>query len=743
MFNKLPADFNAEWYRANYPDVAQSGMSAREHYLRFGRRMGRKASGGPASAERTGTASTIEAPDAGLPKSPSSEELSPRPSRPAIIDRPANFDSADVSPLPAPVGEMANSDQGLSLDTIGKGPFASPDEEARLRTPVKAYARMLSLQQAEASDESPAIGLCGAEFFQTGETRIDTAWFPSESRLRLRISGGSGATAASKGWVLRAFQAEPANPDRLKMAGQGIQLPALGPVFHDLDLIHPLMPLLLELSDAEGLTRDIALLPFPSLLPGGMHEVELKALQNEANPMDAFWALSASFLLELVGGPEWKARSISALSLREPGLTAENTCASTAIRDWIRAVFGLPTEPADETAAPESGEAGKRKTRRSAGSSGDPASGGVRLVLPGNALPSISALVSRGIELGAAAHLTGPFLVSEPRQSRPQWSVTLPADRDYGPAIPILRPVEGAVGAKAQPRCPVHLAIVPSPASLLGDLLSPSVTEDGVGEALLDKKQPLTVVLDAADATRTAALVRALRECTGLGELELLVRLPGNDEELRVVLDELCGDEGWTAVSFGADLRELAQGSANEMMLTVSDRISLPGSDVLARLCAMLRSDEAAGSASCTLLGEKIIKKQTVLQPASAGLFPSHVAFAGSPRLAFSEPDAAQALSSVAYPVVANTMLLTVWRRRALANLPRPSGPVPPAFVDIRLGLDLLAAGYRNLCTTEIRAALSGAYVRRDVIDPVGSNYVHPDLWGHLLTQVTLLRELN
>ncbi len=61
------------------------------------------------------------------------------------------------------------------------------------------------------------------------------------------------------------------------------------------------MPLLLELADADGVTRAIALMPFPSLLPGGLHAAELRALQNEPNPIGAFWSLSELLLQETVG----------------------------------------------------------------------------------------------------------------------------------------------------------------------------------------------------------------------------------------------------------------------------------------------------------------------------------------------------------------------------------------------------------------------------------------------------------
>ncbi len=70
------------------------------------------------------------------------------------------------------------------------------------------------------------------------------------------------------------------------------------------------------------------------------------------------------------------------------------------------------------------------------------------------------------------------------------------------------------------------------------------------------------------------------------------------------------------------------------------------------------------------------------------------------------------------------------------------SGPVPAAGEDIRLGLDLMQAGYRNWCTTQVSARLAGSYAPRDMIDPVGAAYLQPERWEDILGRVTVVREL-
>jgi hypothetical protein len=190
------------------------------------------------------------------------------------------------------------------------------------------------------------------------------------------------------------------------------------------------------------------------------------------------------------------------------------------------------------------------------------------------------------------------------------------------------------------------------------------------------------------------------------------------------------------------DLGEIARGTKHDLILTLDDRVRLTDTAAIAALCRFLQTDQSIASASCVLLGRAVLKKQTVLQPGSGGLFPGCLSFASSPRLSFFEPDVLQPLSRLAYPVVANTLLLTIWRRSALAGLAPLAGPVPKTSADIKLGLDLMEAGYRNICTSEVTAAVCEPYARRDVIDPVGSAYLQPDRWEEVLGRVTVLREL-
>ncbi|HET6535577.1 MAG TPA: hypothetical protein VFG41_05285 [Sphingomicrobium sp.] len=704
---KLPADFDPQRYRAAYPDVALTGMDPAEHYQRFGRIIGRNPSGkgappgGPAKPPKT----TAEAPK--------QTATAPAPDRPnAIVDRPANFFPEEAIPAPAPPKSGADAKGVFTLEVLGNGVL----EETR--APLALYARMFGIEGAGRRLEADI----GADAFLGGGTRVENAWFIGTSALRLMITGG----AAAENWAFRAYQADPTAAGELRPAGAGVQLPGLGPVFHDLELRHPLMPVILELSDTDDVTRAFALLPFPSLLPGGLHGAELRALQPEPNPMEAFWTLSSLLLRELLGAPGWPQRSIAKLSIIGSGGAEKCALLSDNVQRWLSAVFnlavGCPSAP---------------KRRKGSGAKAA-RGGGLHLLLPEDCIPTISGLVSRQLHACAKGRITSPYLVAESESHRPRWSVVLPQDWDPGPNAPALEGNSVARRGAAEPNGPpIHLAIAlrPPPEPKIPQQPPPALAKSArAGPAL-------TMVLDASDANRTGAVVRALKAATGATELDLMVRLSGNESVIRGALDSECPAGTWSAVDAGSDLSLIAAKARHDLLLTISDRVSLDGARTLQVLSDML-ADAQVASASCMLLAEASIKKKVVLQPATGGLFPAGVSFATSPALTFNEPDVLQPLPDLTYPVVANTFLLTLWRTRALADLPRPSRPLPVSSTDIRVGLALADRGLRSLCTTKACAKIAGQYVRRDAIDPIGQTYLNPQHWQQLLGRVTLLRQL-
>jgi hypothetical protein len=244
----------------------------------------------------------------------------------------------------------------------------------------------------------------------------------------------------------------------------------------------------------------------------------------------------------------------------------------------------------------------------------------------------------------------------------------------------------------------------------------------------------MTVLIDGADADRSSAMVQAIR--AGQAEqTDILLR----DSTVDGALDlGLASDVPTFAAE--RDLTELARESRHALLLTISDRVDVD-EEALVSLIALL-DDQNVASASCVLLGDVTAKTDRVARPAFGGIFPAGVSFISSPALSYSEPDVLQPLPQLVYPVVANTRHFTIWRASALAQLPPSQAGARAPAADVRLGLDLMAAGYRNVCSSRVMVQIHGPNMRQDGIDPVGPNYIPISDWQNILGRVTILREL-
>lgn len=679
----VPQDFDPAWYAARYADVGLSGLSPRDHFRRFGSRMGRSPNG---RSEMPVLSAKIEAPTRGGSDSSSRRAERTVPSEAsAIIDRPADLD------LTMPV--IVGSSRLHRSEAVSLRDFAKNEQSAA----VTALVRLLGMHLASGND---GLATCNAQPFRLEASRIANAWFAGGNCIRIMLAADHDASAPPL--VLNAYQVSASETGYLEIVDEPFVIPGDGPGFHDLQVPNRLMPILLELSNLEGAILSQSLVPFPSLLPGGLHWAELKALQNEYDPMEDFWCLSEGLLNAAI-----KKRS-SAGSIRR----VVRTCPAQSpfpgdLIGWMRAMFDIELDDGH-----------------------DDQSQGALLSLPFDCIPTISALASDWT-FDDEETVTGPYLVADAETFRPRWSACLPSDQPPSGNSPS---VLGCGARSSQPAAvaPVHLAI-----AFRGRDEIPARTLPVKIAAI----SAMTVILHVTDSSRAAELMSSLRQLIPDQELEFLLRPTQNHGSILEELDRISGDMAGSVVAFGDDFRDLAGKAKHDRLLSISDRVQLPESSTLAMLHTMLE-DDRAGSASCALLSQTIVKRHAVLQPAAGGIFPAGVSFATSPRLSFYEPDVMQALPNETFPVVANSFGLTLFRRDAVAALPRPMSRVPMDAEDIRLGLDLGQAGYRNMSTTQVSALLTGPFARRDIIDPFGGFYAQPGFWENLLPRVTLLREL-
>jgi hypothetical protein len=231
MTGRLPSDFDAEWYRATYLDVALSGLGAEEHYRRFGRRLGRRVNGGPTEhAFGTQVSAATEDEAATSDIAPTAEVMAQQPF--PIIDRPAGFEMPDPSTGPVRTPSAGSERERFSFAMLLDAALLACERQDQIIKPLLAYGRTFGLNVDKGSLDTDRSHWCGAAAFQKGETRIENAWHVGHSTLRLRLAGGTDVQSDHQ-LTLRAYQADPESPDELVMLGAGIELPSPGPIFHD------------------------------------------------------------------------------------------------------------------------------------------------------------------------------------------------------------------------------------------------------------------------------------------------------------------------------------------------------------------------------------------------------------------------------------------------------------------------------------------------------------------------------
>jgi len=267
-----------------------------------------------------------------------------------------------------------------------------------------------------------ADGFCGPSL------RVDDVWLADDATLMCRVIGGT-ATMPATGLSLAAFQADPPGRAVTRLGRQTIPNGIATTI--GLSLFNPFAPVLLLVQDRYNAVLGTALLPFPSLCRGGMHEGELPLLADGGKGFGDLRAVSDMLLRDAIGAaPQAPAFSLSAIAVDARGASLSERFFDEPFQAWLAAVAGvrvraLPGEaPAQLTASlrpqglPDM-VAARMDRRESEGS--------VVLLLPPDALPSLSVLFSRGQDAPKdGAVVSGAIIVADALTGRPAWSLTFP-----------------------------------------------------------------------------------------------------------------------------------------------------------------------------------------------------------------------------------------------------------------------------------------------------------------------------
>lgn len=772
--------FDAEWYVATYADVGPSGLSPERHYTLCGVHLGRAKNAVEIALGRKAEV-PYQPEDAarmfGRGDGPEVPQQAEHPYS-AIIGAPEGFNKRAPSRLHVASRKLMTglSALGVGADEIG----FNTDTDALVHTsaPMQSLLGLLRTPETTAPDlvlhrmntddvvinrpdGLPDMLRMVSPLFLEGPHKITDAWFATTATLRIAVQGNDilEGEADALG-IIRAWQPDPRNRDAL-IALDEVALPEVGPGFIEIALDNPLMPLLLELADGNGTTRGFALLPYPSLLRGGLHHAESVANQLSLMPMDDIWRLSLALLREHTAGAAQGGFSVARLVMRLAGATGAEAVFSPQVREWLSSLFGLGLHAAGTA---EEDDQGTAWLRSSLGNNASGRGDGLTLTLPARAIPSLQALVSRRLHL-PEGHMDapGPWLVSDAVHAKPLWSVAMPASAAASPDMPLLS--RGGMQASTTEAddtntqgpshwmAPLHLAVVLHTIDIPNDTVQFFPIAPDANIAPPQAPADICIVLTVSDPAEAEASLIALQTQTGLHQMNIILRgrtrsTTDDLERIAAKANQLFGKRLPVMPSHAdtlEDLDALLAATPAQHIVVMDAAVILHDVHIIAALGAELAAGPRIASVSCSLFHSHLGKgNKPALSFASGGLFPAHISLLSAPRLTVTEPDTRNALPASSYPVLANAFELCMIRRTALEETAAArAAMLGTGAVDLHFGLSALAAGWQNICTSRISAGTTRAPLRRDEIDPFGMACILPARWDDLLSQITVLRELR
>lgn len=791
--------FDKDWYMRKYPDAAKSGLSAAEHYLRHGaselRQPGilfdphfytieqspeiQKAKINPLlhfikEGQKLGRKpralfQAMAPAEPFRPLSPSSWPLAAADVAPVAVPRPWARQS-ELTEAPGEGALFAGETLLAARPAATVLAAAKPLLAAFRHMSGLAETNGLAIRRDGGLEALPATGFEPRSYrglgpaFTAGPAKLVDAWYAAGRTLRLRL--GEDDKPGASLLVLRAFQAQPDSGSAPTMVAEAA-LDGTVPGFVDLNLVSAFMPVLLVLSEAEGQATEIGLLPFPSLCRGGMHYAELVGIAQVSNPIQRLQAQSDHFARAVMAAGSGGLPLVGSIKVALRGASGAEPIFASGISAWIARVFNVSVSAAASGEA--AGAGGEYLTRalaeRGPAQDEDGRSGQCSLLLPPDCIPTISALTAVAGNAAAAVR-PGSFFVTDGLSARPRLSVQLPRvmpdllalQPDWAlPAFPVLEPqaaenqAPGLAEAAAAGDFP-HLAIrfvgggETNRAAMLMPL-APDAARPVIAGAAAETG--IDVVIRATTPKALATAVGSLLAQRGVSIAFVRAEHAGSAAAapaLQAVLDALApgrGDvltlTGHSPVGPGA----IIAGSDNHHTLVIDDAVVLHDPRTLETLLALLRDGKTA-SAGCVMLRDAVARRGSALQFESGGYFPSHVSLLASPRLILSLPDLRGALPAASYPVAANDPALVLLSNAALLAAGDPDDPLEASgLANLAFSLGALAAGYRHLCTSAVRATVTGPLPPREAADPPGIGRLPAASWESLLNAVTVLRELH
>ncbi|MCW2338505.1 hypothetical protein M2337_002738 [Sphingobium sp. B2D3A] len=752
------ARFDLRFYLKRNPDVARTNLNPLFHYLTFGRDEGR-------SIRPVGSTESIDSDldmRSGQRQSNAGRQLpkaSPYSSDFRSTWRARQFDWAALSERlndakrPSSPAEPDVSPVDWLATRMGAAAEVETPENCRIRL-FEVMRRDSPTRGAVISAAHPANPSPDRQYAHKllvthglGADAIIDGWFACQGQLTLRLS--SPHPHARR---LRAFQYNPAGEiiccAQADVTGSELELITL-------NLDQELCPVLLTWQTPDGALAASTLLPFPSLLRGGLHHSEIAASEAMSGERPTWEGYMAPLALQAYcwGGAENFA--IKRIMVDLACANGSEPLFRVNIATALAAQFGieLRQHPSNSGGAASdslgrllhTGFGGPRTVARMAG--------GDTLILPADGFPSLACLAAR-----SGQHALGfkTFCVVVAGTRQPMSLICHPAmpsqmDAFRHPALPLPYPMlhaEPLSSPALGQDCGAPIMIRFHDAKVWRvDEIMPVSPDSIMPPPAIDPTKPqarITVIIDDfLQSDRLPLCIASLANQTLANDLDLVI-VGAESASSNAV--ELFGASRacWCLASGPSRAERLNQAASlakENYLLFLDSDVCMPDPRTLSLLLEIACTTQA-GSVSCAIVREDIADGSTHLD--CAGIFSVWGPSLPSSEGLTTQSEILRLFPASAYPVFANSLRLCLLPSAVWRDLGGLSGDddVGDGSLDIDFGLRARLAGLQHFCTTQARAVS----VMSQSVAPMGimplQGAVQQDLKAAMSEQTLRIREL-
>lgn len=753
--------FNSKWYIAEYSDVREGGVNPLVHYLEHGRDEGRRrrtlTDAGTASA-RAVVSGAPPAAKSAAPSVPQAQNVNALPSE---LDRTwsaratgwkalLGADFLNRTPV-TKLSELAFSQSPLAITLCNTIVGLSSDQPSNIAVERLALFAALRADQADTLvvagkpwHGSPAHVIAATTGF--GIEDLADGWFSGQATLNLRFAGEFAG-------VVRAFQhcasRELACIADTQIAGGEADLVQM-------NLLNPLAEVLVVISSPDGTIREVVVLPFPSLMRGGLHYGELAVIEGAPGSIVSLADYVRALAVDMLGWPEGpQSLAIARIEVDMRGANGTEPIFRQDVLDALKGRFGLAVTAIASSASAQRVQLVEALEAGVVVQAAGRAAGGASLILPCDCLPSIYAIVGRRMSHDRAI---ARFAVVDSVTLKLQADVSLPTVQAelrglQHAELPAHAPSMTAPVAGSDPSlldeagAPVFPIAVRHYNRLAWnvDPLMPVSPDQPLSLNLASREECATPMVTAivevgADDDALVACLAAFRHQVFAHEIEVVIAGWDPARTLPVVEQPVRTFDG-RDLSRAARLNGAAALATAPYLLFLDVDVLMSDPRTLALLIQTAQLPGAA-SAACALVTE--LEDEDSAKLHSAGYFPTRFSLCGEPGFNVEQVDIGRAIPAATYPVIANQLKCCVITRTAWDALAGfDAARFPFASFDLDFGTRAVAVGYDNYCTTLVRAATGISASSADFPDPLAHRSIRPASWQAVFDRVTIIRDMR